>query len=119
MSPGFIISIPFNVGPPTILLPGVWRFSRREFPDCPRPGAPLLAFEKWPAENRNRALWRQHRGPLLKKREKWRTPRLCYATFYKTLIILSALIGPTRHVDIVNIAQPFECGFTLLVHAVI
>ena len=38
------------------------------------PGAPLLAFEKWPAENRNRALWRQHRGPLLKKREKWRTP---------------------------------------------
>src|SRR6266446_6413931 len=38
------------------------------------PGAPLLAFEKWPAENRNRALGRQHRGPLLKKREKWRTP---------------------------------------------
>jgi len=38
------------------------------------PGAPLLAFEKWPAENRNRALWRQHRGPLLKKREKSRTP---------------------------------------------
>ena len=38
------------------------------------PGAPLLAFEKWPAENRNHALWRQHRGPLLKKREKWRTP---------------------------------------------
>ena len=35
-------------------------------------GAPFLAFEKWPAENRNRALWRQHRGPLLKKREKWR-----------------------------------------------
>jgi len=29
------------------------------------PGAPLLAFEKWPAENRNRALWRQHRGPFL------------------------------------------------------
>jgi hypothetical protein len=56
------------------------------------PGAPLLAFEKWPAENRNRALRRQHRGPpfgypprlrsglrqnwagFLKKREKWRTP---------------------------------------------
>jgi hypothetical protein len=38
------------------------------------PGAPLLAFEKWPAENRNCAFWRQHRGPLLKKREKWRTP---------------------------------------------
>jgi hypothetical protein len=29
---------------------------------------------KWPAENGNRALWQQHRGPLLKKREKWRTP---------------------------------------------
>jgi len=27
------------------------------------PGAPLLAFEKWPAGSRNRALWRQHRGP--------------------------------------------------------
>jgi len=42
----------------------------------PVPGAPLLAFEKWSAENRNRALRRQHRGPLLKKREKWRTPQL-------------------------------------------
>src|SRR5437588_9378425 len=27
------------------------------------PGAPLLVFEKWPAENRNRAFWRLHRGP--------------------------------------------------------
>ena len=41
------------------------------------PSAPLLAFEKWPADNQN-LWWRQHRGPLLKKREKWRTPRLCH-----------------------------------------
>jgi hypothetical protein len=36
------------------------------------------------------------RATSQKKREKWRTSSLCYATFYKTRIILSALIGPTR-----------------------
>src|SRR6266404_9504572 len=51
-----------------VLTGWVWRAGRV------LPGAPLLAFEKWPAESRNRALCRQHRGPLLKKREKWRTP---------------------------------------------
>ena len=29
---------------------------------------------KCTSDNRNCGVWRQHRGPLLKKREKWRTP---------------------------------------------
>jgi hypothetical protein len=37
------------------------------------PGAPLLAFEKWPADNQTPTLRRKQRGPLVKKRGKWRT----------------------------------------------
>jgi len=71
--------------------------TEKEDYDCQLAGcATSHAFEKWPAENRNRALWRQHRGPLLKKREKWRTPSCFTSTFLKTGVTLPALIGPTR-----------------------
>ncbi len=46
---------------------------------------------------RNRGMWRQHRGPLLKRREKGGAPLICFtSTFQKTRVTLPALIGPTR-----------------------
>jgi hypothetical protein len=37
------------------------------------------------------------RGPLLKKREKWRTPGYLVSTFGNSSVVLAALSGPTRH----------------------
>src|ERR1700674_5491359 len=40
--------------------------------------------------------WRPHRRPLLKEREKGRTPSCFTSTIQATRVTLPALIGPTR-----------------------
>src|ERR1700675_429101 len=42
--------------------------------------------------------WRPRRGPLLKEREKGRTPSCFAPTIQETRVTLPALIGPTRPV---------------------
>ena len=44
--------------------------------------------------------WRPHRGPLLKEREKGRTPSCFTSTIQETRVTLPALIGPTRQQSI-------------------
>ena len=42
-------------------------------------------------------MWRQHRGPLLKRREKGRTPSCFVSTFQKPALHSTRLSGPPAH----------------------